>query len=228
MADTLTLAELVARTEQLTNTTALAFGHWAAARKVQLLNDAAYEVFKLLIETFEEGYFVEVADGIQPAGKTISLASLTPPFYRMCAFQRCLGQTWVDVKILTPREAWRTRNGYPDVWYRVGDALKTEGEGSGTYRIMYHYRLPKMEQDGDVCQIPPEYVEMVPLHAAMLASIQSKAKDDYNHFRAEWERRKDEMRKSAANRMLNRDFRVIDLQGYDDLREHGPYTSAIV
>jgi hypothetical protein len=210
----LNLSELVARTEQLTQSGSANYGHWDSTRKKQIINDAQYEVYKLLVETFEEVYFCDLKSGITATNGEINLdVELPKPFYRMIAFQRRItieGGDFADVEVVTAREAWKITAPVVERWFVIGRRLKTDWTVTGNeYRIAYHYRIPKLVENGDECEIPPEFVEMVPLFAASIASLQAKAKDDYQHFLAEIERRKREMRSAASNRLMNRQMSVL-------------------
>lgn len=214
MVDVLNLSELVARTEQLTQSGLTNYGHWASDRKKQLINDAQFEVFKLLVETFEETYFCDLKSGISPVNGEINLEVVLPkPFYRLVAFQRKVsqdGDNYADVEIVNAREAWKVTAPVVERWFVIGKVLKTDWTVSGNqYRIVYHYRVPKLVNDGDESEIPPEFVETVPVVAAMIASLQAKAKDDYQHFMLEYERRKREMKSAAANRLMAREMTVL-------------------
>lgn len=214
MVDSLDLSALVARTEQLTQSGSTNYGHWSTDRKYQLINDAQYEVFKLLVETFEETYFCDLKSGIVPTNNEINLDVVLPkPFHRLVAFQRKAsgsGNDYSDVEIVTAREAWKVTAPVTERWFIVGRVLKTDWTvSSNEYRIVYHYRIPKLVTLGDESEIPPEFIEMVPIFAAMMASLQAKAKDDYQHFMLEIERRKREMKSAASNKLMNRGLSVL-------------------
>lgn len=222
MADTLTLSDITARIENLTLSTSANFGNWDSTRKTQLANDAYLEVFKLLVELFEENYFFEVSPVLTAVSNTISLEALSPPCYRLRAFQKKVGPDWVDVDLVSPRDAQRRGQSYQETWYRTGDTLRSDRSDTltGEYRVMYNWRPSKLVNSGDVCLIPVEYAELVPLHGAMDACMQAKANDSYAILLTRWEQRKAEMKKSAANRTASRTRRILDRMGLQGGRDY--------
>lgn len=227
MSDYLKLSELDDRFQKLLLINSTAYGHFDQTRRYQLLNDAQYEVFKLLIESYDEIYFVAVKDGITPGadGTEINLeTALDPnkPFYRVIAFEKQVGSLWRPVTLTGPRDAWRKSASLPETWYVIGRKFKTDTASTGTYRICYHYRIPKLVNAGDECEIPPEFAEMVPIFGAKVAALQARQKDDAVFFDGEIERRKQEMKKFAANRIMARQMSVMDVEGYGDGNRPAP------
>jgi hypothetical protein len=208
------LSDLRTRFRSLTLTNSTAYGHYDADRQDALLNDAQLEVYKLLIETHDETYFVALTESISPVAGEVNLDTALvagKPLYRLICFEKLQGSVWRPVTIGSPREAWRQQQGSPEVWWVFGHKLKTNDGVSGTYRVAYHYRIPRLSAVGDATEIPDEFAEMIPLGAAKMAALQARQKDDAAFFDGEWEKRKREMKASAANRNLAKQMRVVDV-----------------
>lgn len=218
---TLTLTEIKTRFRQYTLSNGSAYAHWSDSTATDLANDAQFEVFKQLAETFEEVYFVTYKDGITPSNGEINLEAelVAEPMYRMLSLGKRSSSTsshYQPVTIVTPREALRQPSAfYPERWYVVGKKLKRDGEveSGATYRIVYQRRVPKLLKDGDATEIPVEFADMIPLKMAYLAALQARQKEDATFFGAEYEKRVAEMRKTAANRIMAIQRSVIDVEG---------------
>lgn len=215
MADSLTLAQLLSRIESMTLSGSVNFGHWSTERKTDLTNEAILEVFKSIIESFEEAYFCDFHQTVA-TNNQIALSALPKPCYAVVAFQRQFGSTWLNVELLTVADVGTVRNLSTDTWYRVGDVLKSDRptSSSDTFRIIYHYYPRTLANVGDVCDIPLEYVDMVVTYAAAQACLQATKHESYAHLMADYNRRLELLKRTANARTRARTRRVVDKLGY--------------
>lgn len=215
MADSLTLAQLLSRIESMTLSGSVNFGHWSDSRKIDLVNEAILEVYKSIIESFEEAYFCDFHE-LTATNNQVSIAALPKPCYAVVAFQRQFGSSWLNVEMLTVADVGTVRNLSTDTWYRVGDVFKSDRPttSSDRFRIIYHYYPRTLAISGDVCDIPTEYVDMVVTYAAAQACLQAMKNDSYAHLMADYNRRLELLKRTANARTRSRTRRVVDKLGY--------------
>ena len=75
-----TYQDAITRVLEKTQTTSAAFANWTLDQKLRLINDGVFETHKLLVSLMQWLYFVDIEEGIVPAGKAISLEALPKPF----------------------------------------------------------------------------------------------------------------------------------------------------
>ncbi len=216
----LTRAELVSRFRSWSQTKSGAGGHFTPEREIELVNDGQSEVHALLIATFEEIYFVALEEGIVPVDGEVNLDALAKPFYSLIDFQKWNGSRFDSVEIAGVRRASRPPHMLRERWFVAGRKLKrsnalaiTNTSTQGTYQLAYHYAVPRLEQDGQQTEIPPEYAELVPLWAAKLGALQSRRMQDYQALAGECAQREERLRKNAATRLGARQHAIIDVEG---------------
>lgn len=214
-ADSLTLAQILSRIENLTQSGSVNFGHWTTSRKTDLANEAQLEVFRNIVRLFEEIHFCEVEE-VTPANNTVSLDALPRRHYATRAFQKQSGSNWINVRLLSQQDAQTLRQRNEETWYEIGKTLRSDSVSvyTGTYRIIYTFYPKTLVNDSDRTEVDPEYADMIPLFAAAQACLQAKANDSYQTLMLEYTRRLTDMQRSAQNRNLARTRRIVDRLGY--------------
>lgn len=209
----LNVGDLVTRLEGLFLTQSGLSAHWSPTTKLNLLNEAADDLYHELIQAFQSRYFCEMDTAIVPISGQINLSGLSKPYYKVIAFQKSVGTGWIDVPIVPQHEVYMATNRDSlEKWFEVGTKLMANNDAvTGTYRIAYHYQRTRFTQNGDVSQFEDGYDEIIPYRAAYIGCLQAKEKEDAQMFAQEYNGRLMRM-KETAQRRNNTRYAVKDVE----------------
>ena len=217
------LAALRTRLERLLLTTAASgsanYDHWTATVKRDLLNEAQQDIQMELLESYQTQYFTLPEDLSAVAGE-INLEALSRPVLRLVAIFKQSNTDWLGepyVRIVSVAEGWKLSGNQFERWFPIGKKLKNRDETlAGTYRIVYHYRLRPLEEDGDETEIPEEYQELLVYRAAQIGSAQAHENEQAQVFGVEYQQRLIRMRQTAAKRNQVQRLKITESENYGD------------
>jgi hypothetical protein len=212
-----TYQDAITRVLEKTQTTSTAFANWTADQKLRLINDGVFETHKLLVSLMQWLYFVDIEEGIVPAGNAISLDSLPKPFYSLLSMARYPYTEGCDVTIRTIRDTYTNQLG-DEGWFQVGKVLRSDSTSTlaGPYRISYNYLPPRVTSSDLNTPLPldEEYVDMPSLWAAKECMSDAGFNDHYAKLEGQWIGRKSELERTAAKRNPAQQIRILDKMGW--------------
>lgn len=229
MTDTFpaTLAQLRERVQRrLLTANSGQVDHWLDERIRDALNDGQQEIANELQRAFETRYFLKREENLTPVQNKITLPA---DFRRLVTFDKLIGVVgeWAPVRLVSPARHAEFRyvtfpsttgQTYPvvEAWSISGDHIIAHGSAtvSGTYRIWYVYRVPDLQADTDVSDIPGEYHDTMVFYAASLCASDAGMKERAIDMMARYDRKIGEMHKTATQVALTQQHRVRDVRGW--------------
>ena len=146
------------------------------ARKNQLLNDAQRRM-QMRLDTMGEDVYFRHIDTVTPTAGVIHLKNdLTKDCIRPLVVARQDGTLWTEVPIIPATDAFGAYRNAGECWYHLHDILKTDYDigTAASRKVLYHWRVPDMTINGDVCQLPSDTHEVLAYDAAYLGCYISR------------------------------------------------------
>lgn len=203
-----TLADLRGRVQSRLQTKrgGTATDHWDDDRILEALNRAQLEVQTELLQAFKDRWFVRRED-FTPSNNVILLPQ---DLIRIISFVDSSGR---PVEMVPVSRAAEYRNWSPlvatgsqlgtwrEVWMWIGDRLENQATSSNgsPYTIYFNYRIPDLQADEDVSEIPPQYQEILVDHASYRLAKDAKQDELAASIQADYEKALALMKQSAVH-----------------------------
>lgn len=214
-----TLTQLKSRVQNRLLASPTGADHWDSTKLLLALNRAQGEVQDEILELFDGRYFIKTENDIVPDGKVIPLP---PDWLRVLSLSVQTGESFLDVTIESPSKAMEYRYATPlilltdnekaqrEVWSQIGENLESQlgDPGVGPYRLRYTYRIPDLQVDDDVTEIPSRFQELLVDRAASVCATDGGEKERGAILNADYQAGLDRLRRTAGRGTPNRVARV--------------------
>ncbi len=215
------LSELVSRLHAELLTSSTSPGFWTEDRKKFLINEAIRGLQLEIGLLYNDAHFLQ-RDQVTPNSGEIDLSTdLTKDMLTLRKIGRVAQDivTGSGIDLVTSAEAWDNFNRTGrETWYRLGNILKTEQEITGDRVLLYHYRLPLLNDENDVCQFPEDYQDALVIRAAYRGFLQAKEKDSAAIYKGQLNEMVERMKSTAAQYATVLDQRTREVEDYGDTR----------